>query len=56
MMAMKMHWWVQKYVMWSEASNSQRLHCKLIPAGHDVFPIYVRAKFVNLTQQLRFQV
>lgn len=32
-----MHWWVQKYVMWSEASNSQRLHCKLIPAGHSTW-------------------
>lgn len=42
MMAMKMHWWAQKYVLWSEASNSQRLHCKLIPAGHSAwFPPHI---------------
>lgn len=37
MMAMKMYWRVQNDLLWSEASNSQRLYSKLIPAGHSTW-------------------
>lgn len=33
-MAMKMHWRVQNDILWSGASNSQRLYSKLITVGH----------------------
>lgn len=37
MMAMKMYWRVQNDILWSEASNSQRLYSKLITASHSTW-------------------